>query len=123
MLCIDNDRRILAGMMELLEGWGCRVTPLASGADLKDHCQRNPPPPDIILADYHLIGENGLDMIGFARERFGSEIPAVLITADRSNEVRDQAAVDGVIVINKPLKPAVLRTILSRYRQTQSAAE
>ncbi|MGH6762966.1 MAG: hybrid sensor histidine kinase/response regulator [Phyllobacterium sp.] len=123
VLCIDNDQHILAGMTELLDGWGCRVTPLASGAELKQYFQQMPPPPDIILADYHLISENGLDMIGFARERFASEIPAVLITADRSNEVRDQAATEGVIIINKPLKPAVLRTILSRYHQPRNAAE
>ena len=70
--------------------------------------------PDIILADYHLDGETGLDLIRKLRARFGEAIPAVLVTADRSNEVREAADLMDVPVINKPLKPAVLRSLMTR---------
>jgi hypothetical protein len=40
----------------------------------------------------------------------------VLVTADRSTEVRAAAEARGVSVINKPVRPAVLRTLLSRVR-------
>ncbi|MDH4992119.1 PAS domain-containing hybrid sensor histidine kinase/response regulator [Aquamicrobium lusatiense] len=115
ILCIDNDPRILEGMRLLLEGWGCEVRAF-SGLRAFMSARGRLSPPDIILADYHLDGENGLDAIDRLREVYGPETPAVLVTADRSTEVRGEAERRGVTVINKPVKPAALRTMLSRVR-------
>ena len=63
VFCIDNDPRILDGMRLLLERWGCRVWTFA-GLERRFEAQRAAlPAPDIVLADYHLDGENGLDAI------------------------------------------------------------
>lgn len=122
VLCIDNDLRILEGMRLLFEGWGCTVV-THSGSKSIEHAGRLLTP-DIILADYHLDGETGLDMIRRLRARFGEATPAVLVTADRSNEVREAADQMDVSVINKPLKPAVLRSLMTRLRRmTPAAAE
>jgi len=122
VLCIDNDPLILDGMRILLEGWGCDITLIRDGAQLKDWCNHIARSqasvrilPDIILADYHLNRENGLDMIGYIRETLGHTIPAVLLTADRSKEVKLQATEENVHVLNKPLKPAALRALLAHY--------
>ncbi|MCT8998258.1 PAS domain-containing hybrid sensor histidine kinase/response regulator [Chelativorans intermedius] len=120
VLCIDNDERILEGMRLLLEGWGCRVRTALDLSELEEH---RPPSarPDIILADYHLDGENGLSAVRRLRRAWGMEIPAVLVTADRTSEVRAAAEAMDVTVLNKPLKPAGLRALLTRYRQMQAA--
>lgn len=115
VLCIDNDARILEGMRLLLEGWGCKVA-VCSGMRAFLNARGRQTVPDIILADYHLDGENGLDAIDRLREIHGADTPAVLVTADRSTEVRAAAEARGVSVINKPVRPAVLRTLLSRLR-------
>lgn len=122
VLCIDNDPLILDGMRILLGGWGCDMTLIKDGAQLKDWCNQISRAvdsrkllPDIILADYHLNRENGLDMIGYSRETLGAHIPAVLVTADRSKEVKLRAQEDDVHVLNKPLKPAALRALLAHY--------
>ncbi|TPL58676.1 response regulator [Mesorhizobium sp. B2-4-2] len=119
VLCIDNDARILEGMRLLLEGWGCAVETV-SGITNRDIAIRRP---DIVLADYHLDGETGLDAIVGLRAIHGDDLPAVLVTADRSNEVRTAAAGLDVPVINKPLKPAVLRSMMARVRPLAPAAE
>ena len=49
--------------------------------------------------------------------------PAILATADRSPEARDEAAREDVVVMNKPLKPAPLRAQLTRYSALREAAE
>ncbi|MFQ0813824.1 hybrid sensor histidine kinase/response regulator [Brucella anthropi] len=126
VLCIDNDASILSGMETLLRGWGCRVTTLRNGTALKNHCADHASPPDVIIADYHLLHENGLDMIGFAREAFQAEIPAILLTADRSKEVRQRAEDENVTVLHKPLRPAALRSLLSHFhhaRQDNKSAQ
>ncbi|TPN08119.1 response regulator [Mesorhizobium sp. B2-1-3] len=119
VLCIDNDARILEGMRLLLEGWGCAVETVSGTTNLDTAIRR----PDIVLADYHLDGETGLDAIVGLRAIHGDDLPAVLVTADRSNEVRTAAAGLDVPVINKPLKPAVLRSMMARVRPLAPAAE
>ena len=120
VLCIDNDARILEGMRLLLEGWGCKVDTVSGSRDLEKAAIHRP---DIVLADYHLDGETGLDIIARLRATHGNDLAAVLVTADRSNEVRAAAAGLDIAVINKPLKPAVLRSMMARVRPLASAAE
>ncbi len=120
VLCIDNDPRIVEGMRLLLEGWGCAVR-TASGSNVLDEPFSTEP--DVILADYHLDGEDGLELIARLRSRHGRDIPALLLTADRSEELKAMAERMEVGVLNKPIKPAALRAMLSRYRKVLSAAE
>ena len=113
LIVIDNDKRILEGMVTLLSGWGCKVHP-ASGVEQALVFKITP---DAILADYHLdSGETGLQAISHLRDLHGRDVAALLITADRSNEVRSQAEATDVIVLNKPIKPAALRAALMRNR-------
>ncbi|HET7409591.1 MAG TPA: PAS-domain containing protein, partial [Paracoccaceae bacterium] len=89
VLCIDNDRRILEGMRLLLEGWGCLVQTAPGSADVLVRDGAPSRRPDVMLVDYHLDGETGLDAIARLRAHFGVETPAVLVTADRSNDVSE----------------------------------
>lgn len=118
VLCVDNDARILDGMRNLLGGWGCAVETIASSVELEGQTR-----PDVLLADYHLDGESGLEVISKARQRFGEALIAVLVTADRSTEVRTEAERMDVTVINKPVKPAALRSVMARARRVIEAAE
>ncbi len=119
VLCIDNDKRILGGMKLLLEGWGCRVTCVSSGeaALALGTC------PDIVLADYHLDKGTGLEVIAALRRKFGENLPAGLITADRSGELRAEAQRLNVMFLNKPVKPAALRATLMAHQPVKTAAE
>lgn len=112
VLCIDNEPAIIDGMRLLLGGWGCVVETAGSLADCLTVIDRNWRP-DVIIADYHLGDGNGITAIGKLREAFGPT-PAVLITADRTPEVRAHADRDGIAQLNKPVKPAALRATLSR---------
>ena len=75
-----------------------------------------------LLVDYHLDRGNGIAAIRDIRQRFGENIPAILITADRSPHVRDAAREDGIVVLNKPVKPAALRALLGQWRTQQMVA-
>ena len=118
VICIDNDRAILDGMTILLSRWGCSVHTFSSSAPLLIAVNRLNP--DIILADYHLDNETGLDVIDAARAMLNQETPCVLITADRSATVRSAAEKINVVVMNKPLKPAGLRALLDRIAKQRS---
>jgi CheY-like chemotaxis protein len=78
----------------------------------------------VLLVDYHLDqGNNGIEAAIDLRWKLGREIPAILITADRSPEVRLAAREKGFVVLNKPLKPAALRALLAQWRVQGVAAE
>ena len=47
--------------------------------------------PNGLLVDYHLDDGNGIEAIAALRRRFGADLPAILITADRSPQVREEA--------------------------------
>jgi Na+/proline symporter/signal transduction histidine kinase len=118
LVCVDNDQRILEGMKSLLSQWGCKVVVATNSNEAMQVASR----PDAVLADYHLDQENGLSLIALMRDKFGRDLPALLLTADRSLEVRQMADAADVILLNKPIKPAALRAALMRNR-TEIAAE
>ena len=122
VLAIDNDARVLEGMRVLLSRWGCRVATV-HGLEEADLALDALGAPDVVIADYHLDSGDGLAAIKGLRERFGRSLAAILVTADRSPEVRDEAARADVVVMNKPLKPAPLRALLTRYSAMREAAE
>jgi Na+/proline symporter/signal transduction histidine kinase len=123
VLCLDNDEAIRNGMTTLLKGWGCEVVEAADMREASERLAQRGRAPDILLVDYHLDAGTGVEAVVGLRWRFGSELPAVLITADRSPEVRDMARDKGISVLNKPLKPAALRSLMSQIRIQRAAAE
>ena len=123
ILAIDNEPRILEGMKTLLGGWGCMVITAADRASACDAVEKAGIAPQGLIADYHLDKGDGIAAIIALRGIYGDDLPSVLITADRSHEVRDHAAAHNIRVLNKPLRPAALRALLSQWRITQRAAE
>jgi CheY-like chemotaxis protein len=123
VLCIDNERAILDGMETLLGGWGCRTLIAAGLAEALATIEGSGLEPDGILVDYHLDGGNGIAAIAELRRRLGRHIPAILITADRSLHVREEARSENAHLLNKPLKPASLRALITQWRVQRVAAE
>jgi len=123
VLCVDNEQSILDGMSALLTGWGCRIL---QGKDIEEaqrEVRKHGHAPDIILADYHLNNGNGMDLIQQLRWKFDQKLPAILITADRSQARQDEARERGVALLNKPVKPAALRALIAQSRVHKLAAE
>jgi CheY-like chemotaxis protein len=125
VLCLDNDANILDGMTILLQGWGCEVLAAVDLAGAVAAVRSGARTPSGLLVDYHLERSNGIEAIRALRRQFDPDLPAALITADRSAEVRDAARALGIAVLDKPLKPAALRAMVSQWaaRRLAAAAE
>ena len=122
ILAIDNEPRVLEGMRVLLSRWGCVVATAHGLAEAREAIARFGSP-DVIIVDYHLDQGDGVEAVRTLRAELGWAAPAILATADRSLEVREEAAGADIIILNKPLKPAPLRAQLTRYRALRQAAE
>ncbi|MBO0664534.1 hybrid sensor histidine kinase/response regulator [Jiella sp. MQZ9-1] len=124
ILCIDNDPAIRDGMALLLSGWHCDVETFNSAAEAIEACAATGFRPRLALVDYHLDGgSDGLQAIAELRHRLDAELDAILVTAERSAQVREQAAAIHVQVLTKPLKPASLRAAMASVLQRRDAAE
>ncbi len=113
LLVIDNETSILQSMSALLEQWGCEVLTATDEAAAMDALQGRAP--ELILADYHLDhGVVGCEVIKHLREHFACKIPAVIITADRTDQCRRALRRLEAPMLNKPVKPGKLRAVLSQ---------
>ena len=121
-LCVDNEPSVLDGMETLLRGWGCAVLKAPDLAFALTAISESALMPNGLLVDYHLDNGNGIEVITALRRRYG-DLPAILITADRSPAVREQAREEGIQVLHKPIKPAALRALLAQWRVLRVAAE
>jgi Na+/proline symporter/signal transduction histidine kinase/CheY-like chemotaxis protein len=122
VLCIDNEPKILDGMRLLLSGWGCSVTLADSMAAVEAMVAGGAPAVDAVIADYHLGDGTGIAAIGKLRAARGREVPALLVTADRTPDVRAEAERDNIIVQNKPVRPASMRAWLTQLSTMQREA-
>ena len=124
IVCIENDAAILDGMKTLLTAWNAEVVAVADPEAAVEAIEAAGGRVTGLLVDYHLDRGNGIAAIREIRRRFGDGIPAILITADRSPNVRLAARQEKIAVLNKPVKPASLRALLGQWRaQQQVAAE
>jgi Na+/proline symporter/signal transduction histidine kinase len=121
-LCIDNEPTILDGMETLLRGWGCEVMTAADLDSALARIERDDRLPNGLLVDYHLDRSNGIDAVMALRKKLGADLPAILITADRSGRVRAEARAQQIAVLHKPLKPAALRAMLTQWRLLRATA-
>jgi len=112
ILIVDNDPVALAALRGLLEGWGCTVDAAADGAAaealLRAHAAA------LWLFDYHLDdGDTGIALCARLRERFGAR-PTLILSADDSGEVRRAALEHGLSLLQKPVRPLALKSVLDR---------
>jgi Na+/proline symporter/signal transduction histidine kinase len=122
IVCIENDAAILDGMRTLLTAWDAEVIAVADPDAAIEAIEAAGAPVTGLLVDYHLDRGNGVAAIRDIRRRFGQNIPAILITADRSPHVRAAAREEKIAVLNKPVKPASLRALLGQWRAQQMVA-
>jgi CheY-like chemotaxis protein/two-component sensor histidine kinase len=122
VVCIENDPAILDGMRTLLAAWDAEVIAVADPDAAIEAIGAAARAVTGLLVDYHLDRGNGIAAIRDIRRRFGENIPAILITADRSPHVRAAAREENVTVLNKPVKPASLRALLGQWRSQQMVA-
>ena len=122
IVCIENDPAILDGMKTLLKAWNAEVIAVADPDAAIEAIEAVNRQVTGLLVDYHLDRGNGVAAIRDIRRRFGENIPAILITADRSPHVHAAAREENIAVLSKPLKPASLRALLGQWRIQQMVA-
>lgn len=113
VLCIDNEPTILDGLRSLLSHWGLRVL-TAGGRDEALEYLEDGEEPDVLVLDYHLDGsDDGLSVRLALNEILDRTLPAVVVSADAGEALKQACAENGVALLAKPVRPLALKTLLS----------
>ncbi len=112
ILIVEDEENARKGYEALLRKWNYGVLGVGSSEDALAAFGEFQP--DVILADVELPGMNGLELLGHLGEEI-ERVPVIIITGRGSDE-RVVAAIEAGAYwyIEKPLKPPVLRALLSR---------
>mgnify|MGYP001765807369 CR=1 FL=1 len=113
VLVIDNDPRVVEAMVNLLSRWECEARTAHDLNDIDGLVADRSFRPQILLADFHLdFGTFGTQAIERVRAAFDPELPAIIITADRSDEILAAARELNCEILHKPIRPAELRALM-----------
>jgi DNA-binding NtrC family response regulator len=112
VLIVEDEENARVGYEALLRRWGFEVLGIGSAEEALARFSEYAP--SVLIADVELPGMNGLDLLA----RLGDElktVPAIIITGKGSEE-RVIAAIEAGAFwyIEKPLKGAVLHSLLDR---------
>ncbi|MEO0417638.1 MAG: PAS-domain containing protein [Pseudomonadota bacterium] len=111
VLVVDNDSGVLTATSALLTRWDLDPVCASSLVSALDIC---PTPPDIVIMDYRLDGEERGDSVySELCMAWKAQPPAILLTAEDSEETEFAAVAMGANRLLKPSSPAALRALLS----------
>jgi FixJ family two-component response regulator len=103
---IDDDQDLCSSLVDLMRSVGYRAEPFASAETFLS--SPNVPIFDCAVADVHMPGMNGFDLVRRLREE-DRGTPVILITALPYNHLEDEAlSVGAVRLIRKPFESVTL---------------
>ena len=112
VVVIENDEDTIEAVSHLLRSWGATVYAFDKTEDALSLC---PKYPDLLFLDYHFNnGATGSQAAAALRKKWQICIPAVLSSADRTEEVRKQAIDAQLHYLPKPIKPAALKRFIKQ---------
>ena len=123
VLLVDDESAILRGMAELFDNWRIDLVTAHSAEEAEHWLDSIGRLPDVIVSDYRLPEDtDGIEVITRLRQRFGHDIPAILVTGDTAPDTILRISQAGFPLLHKPLRPAKLRALLTHLIQQGRAA-
>ncbi|MCW4453470.1 PAS domain-containing hybrid sensor histidine kinase/response regulator [Flavobacterium sp. MXW15] len=120
VLVVDNDPPSLQALAMLLRGWGCSVAEANGDAEAVAALQATPAA--LWLLDYNLDdGDTGTALHARLGARFGAR-PTLILSADDSLSTRREVLEQGLTLLQKPVRPLALKSILDRLLASSGVA-
>lgn len=119
---IDNDIAICNAMADLLGGWGCELVTATSLEALSECVDISTYPVDLLIVDYHLDNDElGIDAAEAVVSTRDDDLTVLMITANYSKDVNEEIRDRGYLLMNKPVKPLKLKTLLAHLISQKAA--
>ncbi len=123
VLLVDDESAILRGMAELFDNWNIDLVTARSAGEAEQWLDSLARVPDVIVSDFRLPDDSdGIEVITRLRQKYGRDIPAILVTGDTAPDTILRISQAGFPLLHKPLRPAKLRALLTHLIQQARAA-
>jgi signal transduction histidine kinase len=117
IVVVEDEPAVRGGLEVLLKGWGARLTSFESAGlaiDWAQSCDPSQQAPDLLIVDYRLeSGKTGVHAMTAIRQRFGRNIPAVVITGSTMSNLEQEALDHNFHLLIKPVVPNKLRAMIA----------
>ncbi len=121
VLVVDNDPDALRGLAGLLRGWGYTVAEASGGTQAFAAMEAQPIA--LWLFDYNLDdADTGTALQQRLAERFGAR-PTLILSADDSLATRRDVLEQGLTLLQKPVRPLALKSVLDRLLAARAVAQ
>ncbi len=101
---LEDDELVRRATERMLRRFGAEVVPGASSREVLAALASRNLTPSCVIADYWLSREeDGLTAAAAVREAAGSAIQGLIVTGDLSQEVADDVARAGFLLLRKPV--------------------
>jgi CheY-like chemotaxis protein/anti-sigma regulatory factor (Ser/Thr protein kinase) len=114
IVVIDDDLKICEASKAMLELHGAEVIVAESSDSAIQQMIFSSRMPDLILSDYRLGAETGLECVERIRNEFNEDIPALMITGDTAPEELKLLRDGGMTVLYKPVPADVLLQTIAK---------
>lgn len=118
---VEDDPQVRQSMQMLLRGWGCEVMLASSGAEALRLACGESAAPDLLLLDYRLPDGSGPELAPELFRRWGSEVPVIVLSAERDAAVRERVQASGWGFLAKPVNPSKLRAAVTHMLMRSAA--
>jgi CheY-like chemotaxis protein len=100
ILIVDDETDLREIMAEELEFMGARVTQAENILNAQDLLQKHPV--DLIISDIRMPGGSGVELLEIVKNKFGPDLPVILITGFADITPMDAYGKGAVGLISKP---------------------
>ena len=109
---MEDDPGVRAAAALLLSALGCAVS---AAGNLTEALQRAPggTGPDLLISNFHLGAQNGLDVIAERRARFGPQLGVILVSGDTSPAIQGLEPDRRMRLARKPIEADALLRLMN----------
>lgn len=117
ILFIDDDSDFREAVAFILKSEGFDVVSKPDGSDLLEYLEKNKP--DIAILDYHLPGENGINLAKKIKSFHATKkMPVIMVSSYQ--DVKEKASETGIDFLSKPLDFENLISALNRIAEASN---
>ena len=103
IVVIDDEAQIVESTSSLLELHGFTVITASGSADAIKKLQHTDKRPDLLLCDFRLLNETGVEAISLIQDEFNFDIPAIIVTGETTPDAIQAITHLGYKTLFKPL--------------------
>jgi two-component system, sensor histidine kinase len=112
ILLVEDEAGVRNAMRTFLKIEGYEVIAAATTEEARFQMQEDTNV-DLLITDFHLEGgRTGTEVIAAARERYGADLAAILVTGDTSSVVREMRADSRLRIASKPINARELLSLM-----------